>query len=573
MNNEPALLPIQTNNDVNNIIKEIKNIKEKTYKLSLNKDEYQLTMSINNPDKITFFATLNNKVILNYYESIYDFKEINDKSLLVNKKSIKDIFDFYDNLFQTNKITLKLSKQKDYMYLIFNNIVNNGEKKECKIELLRNKFDTDIILEKIIRENENIKGKQNIIKKQLDSYKDQISKLQKNTEEQKSKSQKKFEEQISDLQKKYEEQLLNLQKNSEEQKLELQTKMEEQILELQKKLEECNELNTNIINNYEQSINEMKKENRETIKLFEEKLRKLEEKLEKEIKNNKMIIPLNQEKKDQKGDIYKNNNIVGINRNQVYGTFDNLYDEEEDNKEKEEIPIIIKDEKKPINTINPDINIDNYYYNNNKKNQTRNIYMKKEKHNNINKNKVLEEKKENIFKNKTNNLIKFNTQKIIEEEQPKQYSYKIISENLEKDLNKEAELPKFKQIYFEFTIKNTGLNWPLNTKLMNDKDSDIKSDNINLRSLKTGESEKINIILYLDGIKPGNKKSIFHLNIEGKNYDESLTLNVNVKEHEKIIKLRELFHLSIEDFDSDKLFNALKKNKFDENKTFESLFN
>jgi len=108
---------------------------------------------------------------------------------------------------------------------------------------------------------------------------------------------------------------------------------------------------------------------------------------------------------------------------------------------------------------------------------------------------------------------------------------------------------------------------------MNDKDSDIKSDNINLRSLKTGESEKINIILNLDGIKPGNKQSIFHLNIEGKNYDESLTLNVNVKEHEKIIKLRELFHLSIEDFDSDKLFNALKKNKFDENKTFESLFN
>ena len=354
MNNGPALLPIQTNNDVNNIIKEIKNIKEKTYKLSLNKDEYQLTMSINNRDKITFFATLNNKVSLYYYESTYDFKEINDKSLLVNKKSIKDIFDFYDNLFQTNKITLKLSKQKDYMYLIFNNKVNNGEKKECKIELLRNKFDTDIILEKIIRENENIKGKQNIIKKQLDSYKDQISKLQKNTEEQKSKSQKKFEEQISDLQKKYEEQILNLQKNSEEQKLELQTKMEEQILELQKnfeeqisdlqnkkeeqilnlqknseeqklelqtkmeeqilelqkKLEECNELNTNIINNYEQSINEMKKENRETIKLFEEKLRKLEEKLEKEIKNNKMIIPLNQEKKDQKGDIYKNNNIV-----------------------------------------------------------------------------------------------------------------------------------------------------------------------------------------------------------------------------------------------------------------------
>ena len=531
MSGEPALLPIKTINELNNIIKEKKIIKEKTYKLSLNKDEYQLNMSINNLDQITFYATLNNKVTLYYYESTYDLKEIIDKSKVVDKKDIREIFDFYDKtLFQINEITLKLSKQKDYMYLIFNTIVNNGEKKECKIELRRNKFETDIILEKVIRENESIKGKENIIKKQLDSYKEQVSKLQKNNEEQKSEFQRKFEEQISELQNKFEDQILILQKNSEEQKSELQKKFEEQISELQNKFEEqisklknevevqkeCNELNEKIINNYEQTINEMKNENTQTIKLLEEKIKKLEEKLEKEINNNKMIIPINQEKRNEKEVINQNKNI---NKNQVNYMLDILYDEED------------------------------------------------------NKNEDLEEQKENIFKNRTFNKIKYNTHKIIEEEPPKQYSYEIISEDVEKDLNIEADIPLIKSINLKLKIRNTGLDWPFNTKLMNDKDSDIKSDNISLSSLKTGGSKTISIILNLHKIKPGIKKCIFRLNVKGENYDKPLTLKVNVKEHEKIVKLRELFGLSIEDYDSDKLLDALKKSNFNLEKTFESLFN
>ena len=535
MSGEPALLPIKTINELNNIIKEKKIIKEKTYKLSLNKelnkDEYQLNMSINNLDQITFYATLNNKVTLNYYESTYDLKEIIERSKVVDKKDIREIFDFYDKtLFQINEITLKLSKQKDCMYLIFNTIVNNGEKKECKIELRRNKFDNDIILEKVIRENENIKGKENIIKKQLDSYKEQVLKLQKNTEEQKSEFQKKFEEYISVLQNKFEQQILILQKNNEEQKSELQKKFEEQISELQNKFEEqisklknevevqkeCNELNEKIINNYEQTINEMKNENTQTIKLLEEKIKKLEEKLEKEINNNKMIIPINQEKRNEKEVINQNKNI---NKNQVNYMLDILYDEED------------------------------------------------------NKNEDLEEQKENIFKNRTFNKIKYNTHKIIEEEPPKQYSYEIISEDVEKDLNIEADIPLIKSINLKLKIRNTGLDWPFNTKLMNDKDSDIKSDNISLSSLKTGGSKTISIILNLHKIKPGIKKCIFRLNVKGENYDKPLTLKVNVKEHEKIVKLRELFGLSIEDYDSDKLLDALKKSNFNLEKTFESLFN
>jgi len=527
MSGEPALLPIKTINELNNIIKEKKIIKEKTYKLSLNKelnkDEYQLNMSINNLEQITFYATLYNKVTLNYYESTYDLKEIIDKSKVVDKKNIREIFDFYDKtLFQTNEITLKLSKQKDYMYLIFNTIVNNGEKKECKIELRRNKFDIDIILEKIIKENENIKGKENIIKKQLDSYKEQVLNLQKNNEEQKSEFQKKFEEQISELQNKFEDQILILQKNKEEQKSELKKKFEEEISELQNKFEEqiselknevevqkeCNELNKKIINNYEQSINEMKKENTQTIKLLEEKIKKLEEKLEKEINNNKMIIPINQEKRNEKEVINQNRN-----KNQVNNVFDILYEEED------------------------------------------------------NKNEDLEEQKENIFKNRT-----FNTHKIIEEEPPKQYSYEIISED-EKDLNIEADIHNIKLINLKLKIRNTGLDWPFNTILMNDKDSDIKSDNIKLSFLKNGESKTISIILNLHKIKPGIKKCIFRLNVKGENYDNPLILKVNVKEHEEIVKLRELFGLSIEDYDSDKLLDALKKSNFNLEKTFESLFN
>ena len=345
--------PIVTNNDDNNIIKEEKETnKEKTYKLSLNKDIYQLTMSINNLDKITFFANLDNKVSLYYYESTYDLKTIIQKSKVVDKNTIQEIFDFYDNsFFKNNKITLRLSEKENYIYLSFNTIVNNGEKMECKIELQRNKFENDIILEKVIkenenirlenqkviRENENIKGKEKIIKDELDSNKKQILMLQKKIEEQ-SELQKKFEEQLElqknfieqlELQKKLEEQL-ELQKKLEEQseiqkkfelefqkkfieqseiqkkleeQSELNKKLEEQISKLQTELKEVkrsNEINKNnkIINNYEQNKNEIKKENKQTFELLGEKIKKSE--LEKEINNNQMIIPMNKEEKNKK---------------------------------------------------------------------------------------------------------------------------------------------------------------------------------------------------------------------------------------------------------------------------------
>ena len=307
--------PIVTNNDDNNIIKEEKETnKEKTYKLSLNKDIYQLTMSINNLDKIKFFANLDNKISLYYYESTYDLKTIIQKSKVVDKNTIQEIFDFYDNsFFKNNKITLRLSEKENYIYLSFNTIVNNGEKMECKIELQRNKFENDIILEKVIkenenirlenqkviRENENIKGKEKIIKDELDSNKKQILMLQKKIEEQ-SELQKKFEEQL-EFQKKFIEQS-EIQKKLEEQS-ELNKKLEEQISKLQTELKEVkrsNEINKNnkIINNYEQNKNEIKKENKQTFELLGEKIKKSE--LEKEINNNQMIIPMNKEEKNKK---------------------------------------------------------------------------------------------------------------------------------------------------------------------------------------------------------------------------------------------------------------------------------
>ena len=46
-----------------------------------------------------------------------------------------------------------------------------------------------------------------------------------------------------------------------------------------------------------------------------------------------------------------------------------------------------------------------------------------------------------------------------------------------------------------------------------------------------------------------------------------------MKEDENVVKLRNEFGLSEKDYDNAKLFDALKKNKNDLSKAFESLFN
>ena len=132
-----------------------------------------------------------------------------------------------------------------------------------------------------------------------------------------------------------------------------------------------------------------------------------------------------------------------------------------------------------------------------------------------------------------------------------------------------------KEVTFIVLLKNIGnLQWPNGKiKLSYDKNSDIKSTNYVLKSLKNGDRQEVNIKLNLDKMRAGNKKCIFHFNVNGKNYGEPLILNVNIKEDENVIKLRNEYKLSEKEYDSKRLLDALKKNNNDLSKAFDSLFN
>ena len=103
-------------------------------------------------------------------------------------------------------------------------------------------------------------------------------------------------------------------------------------------------------------------------------------------------------------------------------------------------------------------------------------------------------------------------------EEKKEYNY----ESEEKNLNIDAKGFDDKEVTFIVILKNIGnLQWPNGkTQLLNDKNSDIKSNNYVLKNLKKGEHQEVNIKLNLDKMRAGNKKCIFHFNVNGKNYGE-----------------------------------------------------
>ena len=147
-----------------------------------------------------------------------------------------------------------------------------------------------------------------------------------------------------------------------------------------------------------------------------------------------------------------------------------------------------------------------------------------------------------------------------------EYKYQVMNNDLQK---KVTEI-KDKKVDFEVSLKNIGiLQWPKGkTKLINDPKSDLKANDMDLPDLQIGNEQKIKITLNIEKMKAGAKQSIFHFNVDGKNYGNPLILKVIMEEDENVVKMRTEFELSTEEYDSEKLFNALKKNNNDINKAF-----
>ena len=138
----------------------------------------------------------------------------------------------------------------------------------------------------------------------------------------------------------------------------------------------------------------------------------------------------------------------------------------------------------------------------------------------------------------------------------------------------------------EIILKNNGSQtWPEGrTKLAFERESEISGDEIILRPQKPGEIGKYNIILSgLNNFSHKQYKSYLSLYIDDDEVGEQLILTINIKEKDtnkkeiednmdKIIEFRNNYNLGIEDYSNEVLFEALKKNNYDYDAAFSSLF-
>jgi len=131
------------------------------------------------------------------------------------------------------------------------------------------------------------------------------------------------------------------------------------------------------------------------------------------------------------------------------------------------------------------------------------------------------------------------------------YKYEIISKNFEKDFSREI------------------------TEFIDDQNSDIKTNDIILKSLGKDECQKINITLKVGKLLAStNRQCILNFNVDGVNYGNPLILRINVKkhkDHDKVVQFRKDYCVPF-NFSYKILLEILEKTNFDYNKAFEVLF-
>ena len=190
----------------------------------------------------------------------------------------------------------------------------------------------------------------------------------------------------------------------------------------------------------------------------------------------------------------------------------------------------------------------------------------------------------NIIINKNNNNIndniindKINDEK--EENVKKIYSYECINiVSLLIYIYKGTTEGKTKII-----LKNNGKeSWPINkTKLIFDKDSDIKSEDIILNPQKPDETNTYDIIFkQIENYPVAEYKSYLWFNVDGQNFGDKIIITFKIIEKnneleenmDKIKEFIENYGLTEGEYSNEKILEHLKQNNFDFEKTFNSLF-
>ena len=185
-----------------------------------------------------------------------------------------------------------------------------------------------------------------------------------------------------------------------------------------------------------------------------------------------------------------------------------------------------------------------------------------------------------------NNNSNNNKDKLIK----KVYSYECLNKNkLFHYINKDADVAKI-----EIILKNNGKeDWPKDcTELIFDKTSKIIGDEIVLKPQKSGEQNKYNAIFKnVSKYRVGEYKSYLLFCVNDETFGEELELTIGIIENKKkseidenidkinefrknydLDKFRKNYDLDKNDYSNAKILEVLKKNNFDYDAAFSSLF-
>ena len=482
-------------------------------------------------------------------------KELNDKLFnkieLTENKLLNDINDKYNKLI--SKINIIDDTIKHYFISNISDNNNRGAKikNEKKNENEKNIFD----LKKKLEEKDSLIKKNQIIienyKKENNDYKNKINE---------------YDKKINEIKKNKNNQDINYKQELEKQKEIFENNKKVIKEEIEKNLNEKYENNfKKEIKNIQETFNKKLQEKIEELKevyrkKYENKDKEMNDKYN-EIKNLIEKIKINQKNKD-------NNNL---NSNKLTIIHNGIKCEK-----CFQLPIIGYRYK--CSKCND--------YNLCEKCVEKNYISEEHPHDFI----IITKEKKNLYVTIANNNNDNNILDELDEikEINKVYSYECVNiKNLITNIyegDKEAKI--------KITLKNNGNeDWPEGSaKLVFDSESHFSEDDIILKPQKTGEQKSYDInFKKLGEYTPNEYKSYLWFNVNGNSYGEKLTLIIKINEkrkyrrnreerenqmenNDKIKEFREKFDLG-KTYNDSKLLNALKKNNFNYEKAFESLFN
>ena len=130
------------------------------------------------------------------------------------------------------------------------------------------------------------------------------------------------------------------------------------------------------------------------------------------------------------------------------------------------------------------------------------------------------------------------------------------------------------EVEFKIDLENNGnKTWPMNNTFLSfDRESDITTDDINLESQKPNETKSYFVkFRFLGQKKVGEYRANLHFYINDKEIGEQLTLKIRILDI-RVKDFRDNYSLAEEDFPNERILDILRRNNFDFEKSFNSLF-